>query len=134
MSRDNRLEALAEIVVNCGFEIHRDLGPGLLEGAYEALLAEGLRQAGLTVARQVSLPMTFRGVTVANAYKLDLLVEEKLIVEVKSIDRLSPVHVKQLLTYLRLSRLPLGFVMNFGQPLFKDGVRRIANDYFGGQG
>lgn len=75
--------------------------------------------------------MNYRGVVVDNAFKIDLLVDESLIVEVKSIDRLAPVHSKQVLTYLRLMRLPLGLLMNFGQATFKDGLRRVANDYYG---
>jgi GxxExxY protein len=131
MSHDDDLEALARIVVDCGYHIHRDLGPGLLESAYEALLAEGLRQEGVAAQRQVVLGMNYRGVTIDNAFKVDLLVEQKLVVEIKSIERLAPVHGKQVLTYLRLMRLPLGILMNFGQATFKDGLRRIANDYYG---
>ncbi|MCB2066955.1 MAG: GxxExxY protein [Erythrobacter sp.] len=130
MPRDDQIEALARSVVNCGFEIHHELGPGLLENAYEVLLLESLRQDGIEAKRQVSLPMKFRGVLVENAYKIDLLVEDKLIIEIKSLERLAPVHSKQLLTYLRLSQLPLGLLMNFGQALFKDGVKRVANNYF----
>jgi iron complex transport system substrate-binding protein len=131
MSRFADLEALATASVDCGFRLHADIGPGLLESAYEALMAEALRQRGLEVARQVSVPLQYNGVVVDNAFKVDLLVERKLVVELKSIDRLAPVHGKQVLTYLRLMRLPLGLLMNFGQATFKDGLRRIANDYYG---
>ena len=130
MVRDSDLEDLASRVIHCGFEIHRELGPGLLEGAYEVLLAEALRQEGISTRRQVPLPMKYRGVFVENAFRLDLLVEEHLVVEVKSIDRLTPVHGKQLLTYLRLADLKLGILMNFGQAMFKDGLKRVANDYY----
>lgn len=133
MSRIDDLERLARIVVDCGYHIHRDLGPGLLGSAYEALLAEGLRQEGLLVERQVPVGMNYRGVVIDNAFKIDLRIEKRLVVEVKvkSIDRLAPVHGKQVLTYLRLMRLPLGLLANFGQATFKDGLRRIANDYYG---
>lgn len=131
MVRVDDLEALTRAVVDCGYHIHRDLGPGLLESAYEALLAGALRQAGYAVERQVAVTMNYRGVVVDNAFKIDLLVERSLIVELKSIDRLAPVHGKQVLTYLRLMNLPLGLLMNFGQATFKDGLRRIANDYYG---
>jgi len=131
MSRFADLEALASAAVDCGFRLHADIGPGLLESAYEALMAEALRQRGLEVARQVAVPLQYNGVVVDNAFKVDLLVERKLVVELKSIDRLAPVHGKQVLTYLRLMRLPLGLLMNFGQATFKDGLRRIANDYYG---
>lgn len=125
------MELTARRVVNCGFHIHRDLGPGLLESAYEALLAESLRQEGLSVKRQVPIGMTYKGVVIDNAFKIDLLVEEQLVVEIKSIERLGAVHGKQILTYLRLMSLPLGLLMNFGQATFKDGLKRVANDYYG---
>jgi iron complex transport system substrate-binding protein len=131
MSRFGDLEALASAAVDCGFRLHADIGPGLLESAYEALMAEALRQRGLEIARQVAVPLQYNGVVVDNAFKIDLLVERKLVVELKSIDRLAPVHGKQVLTYLRLMHLPLGLLMNFGQATFKDGLRRIANDYYG---
>lgn len=125
------IEALAREVVDCGFHLHKDLGPGLLEGAYETLMAAELGRRGLDVARQVPVPLKYKGVVVDNAFKIDLLVDRRLIVELKSIERLAPVHGKQVLTYLRLMGLPLGLLMNFGQSTFKDGLRRIANDYFG---
>ena len=131
MSRFDDLEAIAGIVVDCGFQLHKEIGPGLLENAYEALMAEALRQRGLSAVRQVQVPLRYRGVVVDNAFKIDLLVEQQLVVELKSIERLAPVHGKQVLTYLRLMQLPLGLLMNFGQATFKDGLRRIANDYFG---
>jgi GxxExxY protein len=131
MSRSDDLEAFARKVVDCGFQLHRDLGPGLLESAYEALLAEMLRHAGIAVQRQVAVSMNYRGVVVDNAFKVDLLVEEALVIELKSIEKLAPVHGKQVLTYLRLMNLPLGLLMNFGQATFKDGLRRIANDDYG---
>ena len=93
-------------------------------------MAETLRQRGLAVVRQLMVPPNYRGIVVDNAFKIDLLVEQKLIVELKSIDRLAPVHGKQVLTYLRLMDLPLGLLMNFGQATFKDGLRRVANDYY----
>jgi iron complex transport system substrate-binding protein len=131
MSRDAELEELARIAVDCGFHLHRDLGPGLLESAYEALMAEALRQAGHVVERQIALPLNYRGVIIDNAFKIDLLVERRLIIEIKSVERFAPVHGKQVLTYLRLMNLPLGLLMNFGQGTFKDGLKRIANDYYG---
>jgi iron complex transport system substrate-binding protein len=130
MSRFGDLEALATAAVDCGYRLHADLEPGLLENAYEALMAEALRQRGLEVAGQVALPLQYKGVVVDNAFKIDLLVGGKLIVELKSVDRLAPVHGKQVLTYLRLMRLPLGLLMNFGQATFKDGLGRIANEYY----
>ena len=125
------IEDLARQVVDCGFHLHRDLGPGLLESAYEVLMAEILRQAGLSVERQVGVPLKYQGVVVDNAFKIDLLIERCLVVELKSVEKLVPVHGKQVLTYLRLMGLPLGLLMNFGQGTFKDGLRRVANDYYG---
>lgn len=130
MSRFNDLEAIAREVIDCGYRIHCDLGPGLLESAYEALMAEALRQRGYEITRQVPITMNYNGVVVDNAFRIDLLVDQKLIIELKSIERLAAVHGKQVLTYLRLMRLPLGILMNFGQATFKDGVRRVANDYY----
>ncbi|MDP3908035.1 MAG: GxxExxY protein [Novosphingobium sp.] len=130
MLHPDRLEAITRSVIDCGYHIHRDLGPGLLESAYEALLAAALSNAGLSVRRQVSVAMNYRGIAVDNAFKVDLLVEDTLIIELKSIERLAPVHAKQVLTYLRLMQLPLGLLMNFGQTTFKDGLRRVANDYY----
>jgi GxxExxY protein len=133
MLHPDHLERVARTVVDCGFHIHNDLGPGLLESAYEALLAEALRQAGMNVRRQVSVPLSYKGVVVDNAFKIDLLVEEGLIVELKSVEKLASIHGKQLLTYLRLTGLPLGLLMNFGQPMFKDGLKHIVNNHRGGR-
>jgi iron complex transport system substrate-binding protein len=125
------LEAIARNAVDCGYQLHRDLGPGLLESAYEALLAEALRQSGLEVGRQVPVQLSYKGVVVDNAFRIDLLVEKCLVIELKSVERLMPVHGKQVLTYLRVMDLPLGLLMNFGQATFKDGLKRAANDYYG---
>ncbi|QYO64733.1 GxxExxY protein [Leptolyngbya sp. 7M] len=125
------LEAIAKTVVDRGYHLHRDTGPGMLETVYEVLLTESLRDAGFRCRRQVPVPIRYKGVVVDNAFKIDLLVEEVLIIELKSTERISPVHGKQVLTYLRLMNLPLGFVMNFGQTTFKAGLQRVANDYFG---
>ena len=131
MLQPDRLESIASDVIDFGFQIHQALGPGLLEHAYESLLAAALTQAGYDVRRQVAVQMNFRGVVVDNAFKIDLLVEGGLVVELKSIERLVPVHSRQVLTYLRLMQLPLGILINFGQPMFKDGLKRIANEYQG---
>ena len=127
------LERAARIAVDCGFHLHDDLGPGLLESAYEALMAEALRQTGLTVVRQVPVQLKYKGVVVDNAFKVDLLVERSMIIELKSVDRLLPVHGKQILNYLRLMELPLGLLMNFGQAMFRDGLKRVVNQHRGGR-
>lgn len=131
MSRLDRLEELARIAVDCGYRLHRDLGPGLLESVYEILLAESLREIGLSCDRQVPIPIRYKGVVVDNAFKADLLVEHSLLIELKSTERTALVHGKQVLTYLRLMDLPLGLLMNFGQATFKGGLQRVANDYYG---
>jgi GxxExxY protein len=94
--------------------LHKDLGPGLLESVYEVLLADSLRERGLSVARQVPLPIKYKGVVVDNAFRIDLLVEDRLVIELKSTERDSALCPKQLLTYLRLSNRSLGLLMNFG--------------------
>ena len=131
MSSLDEIEPLARAVVNIGFELHRDIGPGLLESAYEALMASILTKDGFHVQRQVPIRMNYRGIIVDNAFKIDLLINNCLVVELKSIERLSAVNGKQVLTYLRLMKLPLGLLMNFGEATFKSGLRRIANDYYG---
>lgn len=123
------IEGLARIAVDCGFKLHKEIGPGLLESVYEILLAESLKERGIRVARQVSVPITYKGVVVDNALKIDLLIEDILIIELKSTERDSALYPKQLLTYLRLMDLPLGLLMNFGQETFKQGVKRVANNH-----
>jgi len=123
------VEELAATAVDCGFHIHKELGPGLLESVYELVLAEALRQHGLFVQQQQSVPISFRGIQFSDAFRADLVVENSLIIEVKSVERNAPVHAKQLLTYLRLMKQPLGLLMNFGCETFKDGVKRVVNGH-----
>ena len=123
------LEQLAKAAVDCGFRIHKELGPGLLESVYEAILADSLGRWGLVVERQKPLPISFDGVQINEGYRVDLLVAARLIIEIKSVERIAPIHGKQLLTYLRLAKQPLGLLMNFGGETFKEGVRRVANNY-----
>lgn len=123
------IERLGAIAFETGLAIHRDIGPGLLEAAYETILAEKLRAAGLHVDRQVAIDMVYDGIAVKDAYRIDLLVEQALIIEVKAVEATLPVHSRQVLTYLKFSGLTLGFVMNFGMTTFKDGVRRLVRDH-----
>jgi GxxExxY protein len=123
------LEELAKISVDCGFRLHKELGPGLLESVYEILLVESLRERGLSCERQVPVPIKFKGVVVDNAFRIDLMVERRLVIELKSTERDSALYPKQLLTYLWLMDLPLGLLMNFGQETFKQGVRRVVNNH-----
>ena len=120
-------EDLARVAVDCGFHIHDDLGPGLLETVYEGILMRSLEARGLQVERQVSVSFAYGGVTYDDAFRADLLVERRLLIEVKSVERLAAVHSKQVLTYLRLLQLPLGLLMNFGAATFKAGVQRVLN-------
>ena len=118
------VEELARISVNAGFELHKEIGPGLLESVYEALLAAALAQEGIKIDRQKPIEVRHRGLVFAEGFRVDLMLDDRLIIEVKSVDRLAPVHGKQLLTYLRLLDLPLGLLMNFGGATFREGVKR----------
>ena len=123
------LEELTRICVDRGFRLHRDLGPGLLESVYETLMFEGLRREGLQVLRQQPVPVAHDGIVIENGFRFDLLVEDKLLIEIKSTERHAPVHAKQVLTYLRLMDLQLGLLMNFGLATFKEGTQRLVNNY-----
>ena len=111
MSKD--IDLITEKIIGAAITVHKELGPGLLESAYEACLVYELSQLGLAVERQKSLPVTYRSVKIDCGYRIDLLVENKVIVEVKSLDKLAPVHFSQLLTYLKLSNKKLGLLINF---------------------
>lgn len=132
-SRENakaqKVEEIASIVVDTAMQIHKELGPGLLESVYEAVLAKLLNERGLRVKRQLSVPIHYQGLTIDEGFRLDLLIEDKLIVELKSVEAFHPVHPKQLLTYLRLMNLSLGLLINFGAPLLKDGLKRVVNHH-----
>lgn len=123
------LEGMARIAVDCGLQVHRELGPGLLESVYEAVMEASLAARGIAVERQKAIPIHFRGMLLSEGFRADLLVGGALIIEIKSVERFAPVHGKQLLTYLRLSRRPLGLLMNFGAPTFRDGLKRIVNNH-----
>lgn len=125
-----RLEEIARKSVHAGFQLHRELGPGLLETVYEILLFESLRDEGLSVERQKIVPITFKGRRLKEAFRVDLVIENQLLIELKSTEHHVPVHAKQVLTYLRLMDMRLGLLMNFGAATFKDGVKRLANNYY----
>lgn len=114
-------------VVDAAMKVHSALGPGLLESAYEACLAHELRERGLSVATQVTLPVVYRGVSLDAGYRLDLLVEDAVVVELKVVNRLTPLHDAQLLSYLKLGGHRVGLLINFHVLRLRDGVRRIAN-------
>ncbi len=116
---------LAAIVIEIGFQIHRKWGPGLLESVYEELVVYHLRKNGFFVEQQKEIPFQEEGVNLTIGFRADIIVAKKLVVELKSIERLAPVHSKILLTYLRLSNLKLGLLMNFGEALLRDGIKRV---------
>jgi GxxExxY protein len=123
------IDVVSGDVLDVALRLHRDLGPGLLESVYEAVLAGRLVAMGYTVARQRAIDIEFEGLRFEAAFRIDLLVDDRLVVEIKSVERLLPVHAKQLLTYLRLTKQPVGLLINFGGATLKEGVRRLVNNY-----
>ena len=118
---------IATKVINCSIKVHKELGPGLLEKVYEEALCYMLRKEGLKVEKQKELPIFFDGVKLESVYKLDLLVEDKVIIEFKSVESLSDIHLAQTLTYLKLGGLKLGLLINFNVSLLKNGIKRVIN-------
>ncbi len=118
---------IAKIIVDVAFQVHKRLGPGLLESVYEVILAYELKKRGLIVKRQVPVPIVFDEIKFDEGFRADLIVEEKVIVELKSVEKVSRVHKKQLLTYLRLADKRLGLLINFGTELIRDGISRVVN-------
>lgn len=118
---------IAKIVVDAAFHVHSKMGPGLLESVYEVVLAAQLRKRGLQVERQVPVPIQFEELTFDEGFRADIIVEDKVILELKSVEQTAPVHRKQVLTYLRLADKRLGLLINFGAALLKDGVTRLVN-------
>ncbi|MCW4460778.1 GxxExxY protein [Sphingomonas sp. BT-65] len=124
------LEAIASDVIDVALKLHRELGPGLLESVYEVLLAGRLTQMGYVALRQQPVDIEFDGLRFENAFRIDLLIDGRLLIEIKSIEeRLTGAHSKQLLTYLRLTKQPLGLLINFGGETLKEGLKRVVNDY-----
>jgi GxxExxY protein len=118
---------ISRIVFELGMKVHRTLGPGLLEGSYEDCLYYELCQANLKVERQKMLPVIYDGIQMETYYKIDLMVEDKVILELKAVEKITDLHLAQLLTYLKLSNCKLGLLINFNVPLFKNGVKRVIN-------
>jgi GxxExxY protein len=127
MSED--VEILASLVIETAMGVHIDVGPGLLESVYETLLATRLQKQGLQVDRQVPVKARLDNIDFPDAFRADLLVEGKLLVELKSVEKLAPIHARQTLTYLRLLNQPLGLLINFGGITLKEGLKRILNNY-----
>ena len=120
------INRITERIIGCAIEVHRHLGPGLLESTYETCLAYELQLANLNVERQKALPIVYKGITIDQGYRLDLLVEKQVIVELKAADKLTTVHEAQILSYLRLSKCKVGLLINFNVKLLKYGIRRFV--------
>jgi GxxExxY protein len=118
---------IAKLIVDVAFHIHKETGPGLLESVYEAILADELEQRGLLVERQISVPVVYKGRVFDEGFRADLVVNTKVIVELKSVELVKDVHKKQLLTYLKLADKRLGLLINFGESLIKNGITRVVN-------
>jgi iron complex transport system substrate-binding protein len=123
------VEELSTVVVDTAFHLYRDLGPSLLESVYEAILARLLQEHGVAVVRQQSVPIEFAGLRLDEGFRAHLIVEDAIVIELKSVEQFAPVHAKQLFTCLRLMHLPLGLLINFGAATFKEGIKRVVNDH-----
>lgn len=123
------VEELSAVAVDCGLQVHRDLGPGRLESAYEAALAHLLAERGLSVERQKIIPIIYNGLIVEQGFRADLILENKLLIELKTVERLLPVHARQVWTHLIFTGLTVGLLMNFSNEKFTDGLKRIVNNH-----
>lgn len=119
---------LSKIIVNCCYQIHKALGPGLFESVYEEILFHELNQAGLIVERQKPIPLVWKDIKLDQGFRADLIINSKVLIEIKSIEVVAPVHQKQVLTYLKLTGIKLGLLINFNEALIKDGIQRIVNN------
>jgi len=123
----HELDEITGTIIDSAIQVHRSLGPGLLESVYELVLARVLMERGFKIERQKILSFEYEGFLFSNAFRIDLLVDDRVIIEIKSVEELAAVHSKQLLTYLRLSNLQIGLLINFGSATLKEGLRRIVN-------
>lgn len=119
-------EEITDVILRCAIEVHKNLGPGLLESAYEVCLCHELSLCKLSLEKQKKLPVCYKGITVDCAYRIDLLIEGRVIVELKTVEKILPVHEAQLLTYLKLTGVKTGLILNFNAPILKDGLRRLV--------
>jgi GxxExxY protein len=129
MHDDKNLNAITDKIIGSAINVHRELGPGLLESAYEACLVHDLMGTGLKVEQQKSLPVIYKDVKLDCGYRLDLMVDDEVIVEIKSVEKLIPVHSAQLLSYLKLSGCSVGLLVNFNVEILKSGIKRIVNNF-----
>lgn len=123
---DKHRDTLTEKIIGCAIEVHRHFGPGLLERIYEECLAGELRDSGLAVETQKPMPVCYKGKHFENAYRVDLIVEQKIVIEVKAVDRLLPLHEAQLLSYMKLGQIDRGLLLNFHAPRLVDGIKRMT--------
>jgi GxxExxY protein len=128
-SNSEHLDLITEKIIGCAIEVHRAIGPGLLESAYEECLCYELSQKGLNFGRQVPLPVVYKGINLDCGYKLDVIVEDSVIIEVKAVDRLIAIHEAQLLSYLRMLDKRVGLLLNFHSTVLKNGIKRIVNRF-----
>jgi GxxExxY protein len=126
---DSDENEISKIIIGCAIEIHKNVGPGLLESAYESALEYELLEKGFNVKRQVRMPFHYKSIELETGYVIDLIINDLVLIEVKSVKELSPVHKSQTLTYLKLSGLKLGLLINFNSFLLKDGIKRIVNNF-----
>jgi GxxExxY protein len=120
---------LTEKIIGCAIEVHKALGPGLLESTYEECFCYELSQNGISFRRQVPLPVIYKGIKLDCGYRIDVLVDDLVIIELKTVEKMLAIHEAQLLTYLKLYRRPLGLLMNFNVPVLKDGIKRLVNQF-----
>ncbi len=129
MSERNELDAITRSIIGAAIDVHKALGPGLLESVYEACLTFELSERGVKVVRQRGVPVTYKQLTLDTGFRLDLLIEDSVIVEIKAVDKLLPIHHSQLLTYLKLSELKVGLLINFNVNVLRTGIQRVVNNY-----
>ncbi|GAB1856670.1 GxxExxY protein [Flavobacteriaceae bacterium MHTCC 0001] len=118
---------LTELIIGCAIEVHRTLGPGLLESAYQECLLFELKSKGLKVKKELALPIQYKDITLNHGYRIDLLIEDKVVIELKTVETFTDVHTAQILTYMRLGNYPLGLLINFHTKLLKNGIKRFIN-------
>ena len=129
MNKEEKLNKITKTIIGMAINIHRALGPGLLESAYEACMVYDLVKAGLKVDQQKPLPIVYRGVKLECSYRLDLMIEKEVIVEIKSVEKLLPIHQAQLMSYLKLSDCKVGLLINFNVKVLKNGIKRVVNNF-----
>jgi GxxExxY protein len=128
MLSEDELNRVSGTVIGCAIEVHRVLGPGLLESAYQQCLVWELRHAGLDCSEQVAVPLRYKDLNIPNAYRLDILVENAVVLELKAVERIEPIHMAQMLTYLKTNNLKLGLLLNFNVDIMRKGIKRVVNN------